>query len=51
MPIAVGGSKIDEIKDKTIISTWDEAYSEHTQVPTDPLQELKQRNSKKRLID
>ena len=41
----------DEIKDKTITSTWDEAYSDPIQVPPNPLQELEQRNSKKRLMD
>ena len=41
----------DEIKDKTITSTWDEAYSDPTQVPIGQLQELEQRNSKKCLMD
>ena len=36
----------DEIKDKTVTSTWDEAYSDPIQS-----QELKQINSKKCLMD
>ena len=28
---------LDEIKDKTITSTWDKAYSNPTQVPVEPV--------------
>ena len=28
---------LDEIEDKTIISTWDEAYSDPIQVPVEPV--------------
>ncbi|KAH9649251.1 hypothetical protein KPL70_025912 [Citrus sinensis] len=41
----------DEIKDKTITSTWDEAYSDPIQVPIGPVTRARAKNSKKRLMD
>ena len=41
----------DEIEDKTITSTWDEAYSDPIKFPSNPSQKLIQRNLKKHLID
>ena len=41
---------IDEIKDKTITSTWDEAYSDPIQVPIRPVIRARVKKYKEALI-
>ena len=42
-------SPVDEIKDKTITSTWDEAYSDPIQVPVGPVTRARAKKFKKAL--
>ena len=39
----------DEIKDKIVTSTWDEVYSDSTQVPVEPVTRARAKKFKKAL--